>query len=219
MKKCPRCKSEFRPVKKDQKYCSKFCGRAAIASVRRVKQIPRDRECEQCGNTFTTKFPHARYCSAECRTAAVADRMAQDSQNPRTVAIERLRGALVMVERARTELLEVDPVALSRIESKEDACRVIDQACERHRKDAVEIADNVTANRAARFLSGCPEVRRLLSNWSVLVGLTEFDADAIWAKMKGDPRPVEIAPEEPAHRSSLIFDAPVTDPFDDDEDF
>lgn len=77
----------------------------------------------------------------------------------------------------------------------------------RYVADAKDNADNVTANRVAEFVKAVrPNLEDMARRWAFMRGLTEFDVQAMLARIIGKPRPIVIEPE------------PSTVPFFEDED-
>jgi hypothetical protein len=119
-----------------------------------------------------------------------------------------------MDERRRAEHLAGLANALSAVEKAQDALRELKKRTppsvveefrtvedmsvdmQRYLDDAVSNADNVTENRSNQFLKAHPAIREDIARWCFMRGLTEFDAEAIWCKLLGHPRPIQIAKAE-----------------------
>lgn len=68
----------------------------------------------------------------------------------------------------------------------------------RYVADAKDNADNVTANRVAQFVNANKAtLEAMLRPWAFMRGLTDFDVQAMLARMAGKPRPIIIDPEPP----------------------
>lgn len=219
-KRCPECGEGFPARSGKQSYCSKFCHRRAADRARRVVRPSRTVKCAQCNRDYETRLSWTKYCSPACREARKTERRTQTMrrrrEDPRLSAIDRMEAAQQVLARARADLFALDPEAVARLERRELEEGALDKAWEARERAAAENARNVTANRVADFLDGAGW-RAQVSSWCVMRGLTTFDADAMWAAMRGDPRPIVIEPEPLPYQSSLMEDTHAVD-WRDEED-
>lgn len=67
-KECPACRGFFTPVKREQSYCTRECGRRT-----RRGSKPRQmwkHSCKHCGDAFESIAEEADYCASRCKLAA-----------------------------------------------------------------------------------------------------------------------------------------------------
>lgn len=62
--------------------------------------------------------------------------------------------------------------------------------------EAEENANNVVANRVAEFVDyHAEELQRMLQVWELKKGLTSYDTACLFERLRGNPKPIVIAPE------------------------
>lgn len=114
----------------------------------------------------------------------------------RAESLAALANALAEVERAENALRELKrrtpPPYVREFESVESMSKDMQEYLD----GSVQNADNVTENRMNAFLRSTASVKEELVRWCFMRGLTDFDIEAIWCKMLGNPRPIQIQKEE-----------------------
>lgn len=107
-----------------------------------------------------------------------------------------LANALSSVEKAQSGLRELKKRTPPSVVREFESVEGMSADMQRYLDDAVSNADNVTENRASAFLKANPGIRDEIVRWCFMRGLTEFDAEAIWRKILGNPRPITVSTTE-----------------------
>ena len=107
-----------------------------------------------------------------------------------------LANSLAAVEKAQNALRELKKRTPPAVVREFETVEWMSADMQRYLDDAVSNADNVTENRANLFLKANPGIRDEIARWCFMRGLTDFDAEAIWRKMLGNPRPITVAKVE-----------------------